>query len=169
LATQEEGFGGALDLSGVDFTGFTPLDAGTYDCELFEYKWTATKGGANAKLPEGTPRLNVTTKVIEPEFEGRRFWDGFNIPPADYDADKRAQALGFLGRFLKAMGLEEDAIKTKKFNLNAALDELIGEPVRVTVKVEPQRGGANDGEMRNVVVGYKSMEEATAGSDGKLL
>lgn len=168
MSAVEEGFGGALDMSGANTEGFKALDPGTYDCELFEYKWAATKGGPDAKLPEGTPLLKITFKCIEPELETRRFWTQYSIPPDDYDAEKRATALGFLARFLMALGLSEDEAKDKKLKLNDILDDKIGHPVAVTVNVERQKQGARKGEDINTVVGVKAMEEETAGS-GKLL
>jgi hypothetical protein len=169
-----EGFGGALDLSGADTSGFTPLESGTYDCELFSYEWRATKGGTNddgtpKKMPEGTPMLALQFKVIEPEFENRRFFDQFVIPPADYDKEKAAKMTGALVRWLVAMGLEESEVKTKKFNLGEALENLVGEPVRVTVGQKPKYNTKpEDKEMENVVKGYKSISEAAQPAGGLL-
>lgn len=170
MSANEEGFGGALDLTSADTSGFEALPSGTYDCELFEYKWDTTKGGTNQdgtpkKMPEGTPMLKLQFKVIEPEYENRRLFDQFVIPPEDYDKEKRAKMLGALVRFLVAMGLSEEEVKSKKFKLNDTLNDLVGEPVRVTVGQEPIPYGARKDEMSNPVKGYKSASEAktTAG------
>ncbi len=164
-----EGFGGALDLSGATVKGFEALDSGTYDCELFSYTWDATKGGEGKKMPEGTPMLKLQFKVIEPEYENRRLFDQFVIPPDDYDKEKRGTMLGMLVRFLQAMGVPEEETSGKKFKLNDTLDNLVGEPVRITVGQEPIPYGARAGEMSNPVKGYKSMEDSAVGASGKLL
>jgi hypothetical protein len=162
---SEQPFDGVLDLSSADTTGFTPLDSGTYDCELFEHKWDATKGGTNPdgtpkKMPAGTPLLKLQFKVIEPEFDNRRLFDQFVIPPNDYDKEKADKMKGALVRFFVAMGMEEAQVKSASFNINEALNNLYGEPVRVTVGQEVIPYGARAGEISNPVKGYKTMESA---------
>jgi hypothetical protein len=175
LSTVEEGFGGALDLSGANTEGFPALDAGTYDCELFDYSWSATKGGSNddgtpKKMPEGTPMLKTQLRVIEPEHENRRLFDQFVIPPASYEKEKREVMLGMLVRFLTAMGLEESDVKSKKFDLNKALEDLKGEPVRVTVNKEPKyMSDPEENLWDNKVKGYKRAGTGSSGERGKLL
>lgn len=157
---SEQEFGGILDLTSADTSGFEALPSGSYDCELFEYKWDATKNpDGTKKMPDGTPMLKLQFKVIEPEFDNRRLFDQFVIPPEDYDKEKRAKMLGALVRFFTAMGLEESTIKNKKFNMNDALNGLVGEPVRVTVGQEPIPYGSRAGEMSNPVRGYKNMKD----------
>jgi hypothetical protein len=161
-----EGFGGALDLTGADTSGMQPMDSGTYAFELFDYSWGETKGSEGSKLPAGSPRLNIQLKCIDEPYENRRAFDGFNFPPADYDKEKKAQAEGFFVRFLMAMGLPEETIKSKKFNANEALDALIGEPVLATVGVKAYEQGARKGEEYNPVRGYKpisSRDDETGG------
>jgi len=153
--SELEGFGGALDLSDADTSGFAALDSGTYESELFDYKIVGTKGGEGSKMPANTPMIKLQFKVIEEEFLNRRLFDQFVIPPADYDKEKAAKMKGALVRFLVAMGLEEDAVKNKKFNLTEALDALTGEPVLVTVGQEIQEVGINKGQTINPVKGYK--------------
>jgi hypothetical protein len=171
----EEGFGGALDLSGADTSGFAALESDTYAGELFEYKWAATKGGQNAdgsqkKMPEGTPMLKLQFKIIQEGFENRRVFDQFVIPPGDYDAEKAAKMKGALVRYLVASGLEEDEVKSKKFKLNDALDNLVGEPLKITVrKKQKYNTKPEDDEWDNEVVGYKKFDAATEGAGGKLL
>lgn len=160
-----EGFGGALDLSDANTKGFDPLDSGTYDCELFEYEWAETKGGEGSKMPGGTPMLKLQFRVIEEQFENRRLFDQFVIPPADYDKEKAATMKGMLVRFLTAMGLDESDVTTKKFNLNETLDNLVGEPVRCTVGQEEQKVGVNAGRINNPIKGYKSAGESEDSSN----
>jgi hypothetical protein len=67
------------------------------------------------------------------------------------------------------MGLEESEVKTKKFNLGEALENLVGEPVRVTVGQKPKYNTKpEDKEMENVVKGYKSISEAAQPAGGLL-
>ncbi len=163
---SNEGFGGALDLTEANTEGMAAMDSGTYAFELFDYSWTETKGSEGSKLPAGSPRLNIQLKCIDEPYENRRAFDGFNFPPADYDAEKRAQALGFFVRFLVAMGLPEDKVKNKKFDANEALAALVGEPVLATVGVDTYKQGARTGEEYNPVKGYKpisSRDEAAGG------
>ena len=177
MSTVEEGFGGALDLSGADTSGFEALESNTYDGELFEWSWAATKGGQNddgtqKKMPEGTPMLKLQFKIIEPEYENRRVFDQFVIPPADYDAEKAGKMKGALVRFLVAMGLEEGDVKKKGFKLNDALENLVGEPVRITVvKKQKYNTKPEDNEWDNEVKGYKRIGEGGSSSErgGKLL
>lgn len=168
--TELEGFGGALDLSDANTKGMEPIDSGTWAFELFDWKWEKTKGGEGSKLPKDTPRLNCQFKCIDDPFENRRVFDGFNIPGPEYDAEKRAQALGFLARFLIGMGLDESEVKSKKFKLNDALTQLQGEPVLITVGVKTYEQGAREGELYNVVKGYKPIAQRNDDSGGgKLL
>jgi hypothetical protein len=176
VLSTTEGFSGALDLSGADTSGFSALDSGTYDVELFSWEMAATKGGQNEdgtqkKMPEGTPMLKVQLKVIEPEFENRRLFDQFVLPPADYDAEKRSKMLGALVRFLVALGMEENDVKKKSFKLTEALEELVGNPARATVAKKPKyKSKPEDEEYDNEVKGYKRAGDGSPDArGGKLL
>ena len=166
---SDEGFGGALDLSTADTKGFEPIPAGRYMHELFDYSWDKTKGGANAKVPEGTPMLKLQFKCVEAPYENRRNFTQFVIPPADYDKDKADKMKGMLVRFLVAMGLDESKVKSKNFKLNDALDDLIGEPVNLVLSVDPvPEGFASAGEMKNNVKGFKAVGESVGATSGLL-
>lgn len=174
MSSATEGFGGALDLSGADTKGFEALDSATYDCELFDFTWAETKGpraeNPDAKMPAGTPMLKLQLKVIEEPYENRRLFDQFVIPPDDYDSEKRAKMLGALVRFFVAMGMDEAKVKDKKFKLNEALENLVGEPVRVTVSKKQKYGTKpEDNEWDNEVKGYKPIGSADGPAPGKLL
>lgn len=156
-------FAGVLDLTGANTKGFPALDAGTYDFELFDYEVVGTKAGG--KLPEGSPLYKLQFKCIEPEFENRRQFDQFAIPPNDYDKEKRETMLGMLARFLIAMGLQEEEVKAKKFNLNDALTNLIGHPVKIVLSKDQKYGTKpEDKEFQNNVKGYKPIGESEATS-----
>jgi hypothetical protein len=169
-------FSGALDLSGADTKGFPALEDGTYDFELFSWEMAATKGGTNPdgtpkKMPEGTPMLKVQLKCIEPEHENRRAFDQFVIPNEDYDAEKRNKMLGALVRFFVAMGMEESDVKSKKFDMFKALEDLTGEPVKATlIKKRKYNTTPEQDEWDNEVRGYKRIGDAGAAkTGGKLL
>lgn len=150
-----------LDLSGADLKGFEPVPAGSYPCKVFEASMGETSG--EGKLPAGTPKLMVTFIVTEGEFEKRRFWGNYSIPPADYE--KAPQLKGMLVRFLTALGYDEKKLVSGKFNLD--VDDLVGKECVVTVKVE-QRYNAEPGEMTNTVSGVKPAGSATGGKSGLL-
>ena len=166
---SEAGYGGALDLSGADTSGFEPMPSDTYAMELFDYKWEETKGSEGSKLPAGTPRLNIQLKCIDEPYENRRAFDGFNFPPADYDAEKKAQAEGFFVRFLVAMGIPEETVKKKKFDANEALSALVGEPVLVTLGLDTYKQGNRKGEEFNPVKGYKPISSRDDDENAGLL
>lgn len=166
-------FGGVLDLSSADTKGFEALPSGTYDCELFEWKIAGTKDKPGAKMPPNTPMVKLQFKVIEDPYENRRLFDQFVIPPNDYeDKEARDKMLGMLVRFFVAMGMEESAVKSKKFNMAEALDDLVGEPVRVTCGREVKYGQENipdeDKEYGNPVKGYKPAGTAAVAGSGLL-
>ena len=146
-----------LDLSGADLKGFEPVPAGSYPCKVFEVSMGEVSG--NGKLPQGTPKLQVTFIVTEGDFKDRRFWSNYAIPPADYE--KAAQLKGMLVRFFTALGYDEKKLVSGKFSLDP--DDIVGRECVVTVKVEPRYGG-EDGEMTNTVTGVKKAGSATGSS-----
>lgn len=152
-----------LDLSGADAGGFEAIPSGTYDCVVQEAEWQETKGGQDAKLPAGTPRLNVQFKVIQ-EFAkdgtkvlNRRLFNGYTIPPADYDVEKSARMKGMMVNFLKAVGYDEKQITSGKFKLDVT--DLTGRECRVVVGQKPKYNG-EPGEMDNEVRGVKPVGSA---------
>lgn len=151
-----------LDLSGADLKGFTPVPAGSYPCRVFEASMGETGGGG--KLPQGTPKLMLTFVVTEGEYEKRRFWGNYSIPPNDYE--NAATLKGMLVRALTALGYDEKKLTSGKFQLD--VDDIVGRECVVTVKVEPRFGG-EEGEMTNTVTGIKPAGSATGSSKGGLL
>lgn len=150
-----------LDLSGADLKGFDPLPAGQYNAEVFSVKMEETQGGG--KLPAGTPRLNVQFRITEGEYENRRVFGGYIIPPNDYE--KAAIMKGMFVRFLIAVGYDEKKVTSGKWTFDA--DDFPGRACVVTVAVEPKRN--DPGEMTNVVKAVKAPGSATGNSGGGLL
>lgn len=157
--------GMALDLTGADTSGFDAMDAGTYDAVVFKAEMQETKGGPNAKLPAGTPKLNIQFKITEGGEDGkyfnRRQFTSYTFPPADYDKDKAAKMKGMLVRFLVAIGYEEKKVTAGKFNLD--VEDLTGRECRIVVAKKPKYQG-EPGEMDNEVKGVKA--PGSGGSSG---
>jgi hypothetical protein len=154
---------GPLDLSDADTSGIKPVEAGTYAAEVFATEWRKTKGGPNAKMPEGTPMLSVQVKLTanaQGDTQGianRRAFTQFTIPPAGYDAGKAATMKGILATFLMAAGYPEDTVKSKKFNLEAAKEELVGREIGVVLGIEKKYG--TEDEYQNVIKGFKHISK----------
>jgi hypothetical protein len=151
-----------LDLSGADLRGFEPIPSGQYNAEIVEVKMEETQGGPNAKLPAGTPRVNVRFRVTDGEFEGRNVFNSYTLPPADYE--KAAIMKGMFVRFLIAVGYDEKKVTSGKWTFDA--DDFPGRSCTVTVAQEPKRGG--DGEMINVVKAVKPLGEGASSGGGLL-
>lgn len=127
-------FGGALDLSGADTSGFAPLDPGVYPAVVHEAEMTETKGGPQAKMPEGTPMLKVQFRITDPD-DNHRAFGNYPIPGPDYDKDKAAKLKGNLVNMLVALGYDEKKITSGKFDLD--VDDLVGRECDVVLNVKP--------------------------------
>lgn len=163
-----------LNLADADTSGFPVLPSGVYDAEVYEAKMVETQGGPDAKLPEGTPQVNVQFKLIgkdgvpfEEGEEGynRRAFTRFTIPPENYDKAKAARMKGMLVRFLLNLGYEESEVIKDDFDLN--LEELGGMPIKVVLGQKPKYGG-EEGELDNEVKGTKPIGENVAPAGGLL-
>lgn len=136
-------FEGVVDLTDRDDSvgegGFQAVPSGSYNCTVddADWKYVSSVGG---KMPEGTPGLNIRFRVDqdEPERRGVKvanqcFFKTYWIPPKDYDAEAAKKLRGALANFLKAAGVPDDKLNSKKFNLNDEKDEIIGNPLVVVV------------------------------------
>jgi hypothetical protein len=135
----------ALDLSGADVSGFPTLPAGTYDAIIDEVTMEETQGGPEAKLPAGTPMMNVHFKITEDidveshdgkvfNAEGKDVWHRYIIPPDKIDGKKyehKAKMEGILVRFLEAIGYSSEELGSGSFDLDT--DDLPGRTCRVVV------------------------------------
>lgn len=155
---------GLLDLSGADTKGFDVIPSGAYNATVFAAEMQETQGGPAAKLPAGTPKVNVQFRISDGEYENRRVFNSFVIPPADYE--NAAKLKGMLVRFLVALGYDEKKITSGKFDLD--MEDLIGRECTVVVGQKPKYNGA-EGEMDNVVKGIKPAGAATGATGGGLL
>lgn len=167
---SEYDFDGMLDLTGADESvgSFDAIPSGKYNARIREAEWRFTKGGAEAKLPEGTPYLNVQVQITDEERNGmkvanRVVFATLMVPPSDYDATKASKMKGAMLNFLRAAGYTDADINKKGFRVDP--DDLQGR--EVVVQVQKYRNDyTNDDDNR--VSGFKPAgsiagAEATAG------
>jgi Protein of unknown function (DUF669) len=153
-----------LNLSGADLKGFEPLPAGTYDASVYEVSMKETKGGDDAKLPGGTPMLNVQFKIDGGDYDNRRVFRSFIIAPDKIGGkkyEKKAMFDGMLARFFMALGYDESEVVSDDFDPD--FEDLVGKECRVTLSVNPgneDRGWAPSNDVKAV----RPRSEATAGS-----
>lgn len=165
----------SLDLSGATESKFDALPAAWYRGVIFDVEQKATKGGPTAKLPVGTPMLNVQFKITEGEFENRRVFRSYVIAPDKIDKkpyEHKATMDGILYSFLKAAGFDPDEIKSGNFTLD--FDEMKGRSVRVKLAQVAKKDSSGsvvtdengNPEMANEVKDVKADNgEAVAGGD----
>jgi len=156
-----------LDLSGADTSGFDAMPSGTYEAEVFEVTMDAVKNeSGEGKLPPGTPMIKVQFKITgkgsesgeDYEFNNRRAFTNYIIPPPKYDTAKAAKMKGMLVKFFQALGFSDEVLAGKDFDPD--LNELKGMPIAIVLGQKPKYNGA-EGEMDNVV---RSVRPAGAGA-----
>lgn len=157
------GFPGTLDLSGADTSGFDPIPSGWYECIVYEITHVEVEG-ADGKLAQGTPGINVQFKVDGGQYDNRRVFNRYWIPNAEQapDLEKRNKMLGMLARFFMALGWTEEQVKSSSFNLIEACAEAIGKECKCNVKHDTQYDN-------NKVTNVKARGEASATESGGLL
>lgn len=155
-----------LDLSGATESSFEAIPSGWYNATIFDAEMKATKGGPKAKLPAGTPMLNVQFRIDSGEHENRRQFRSYVIAPAKLKDENGKNVVnenkkttdGILYGFLKAAGFDPDEVKSGNFNLD--LDELKGRKVRIKVGQREY-----EGDVQNEVKDVKAFTGEEAGSD----
>jgi len=90
----------------------------------------------DGKMPMGTPGINVTFTVDGGKYNDRKVWNRYWFPPADYDAEAREKTINIFSRFLKALGITDEQIKTPDFNLTKTIEDMIGAEVQVSTKYD---------------------------------
>jgi hypothetical protein len=169
---------GPLNLADADLKGFEALEPGRYGAEIFALTMDAVKNtSGQGKLPAGTPQIKVQFKVVEPEdYDNRRVFQTYSIPPSDYDASKAAKMKGMIARFFMALGYTEEEVRNKKFDPD--FEDQLGKKVLITVTRSQKMQRVDDelvpveGEYNNNVTAVKPYEEGAvtgASSDGGLL
>lgn len=154
---NENGPPEVLDLAGADMRGFEAIDSGRYDARVERGEWQYTKGGENAKLPQGTPMLNIAFVIDGGEFDNRWVFAKYVIPPAGYDEKKASIMKGSLARMLIALGYPEGEITSGGFSID--LEDLEGRECNITVRKRPY-----EGDFTNDVTGVRARSEETADS-----
>lgn len=159
-----------LNLSDADTKGFEAIDPGRYNAEIFEITWDAVKN-AGGKTPVGTPMLKIQFRLTDEGVANRRVFTQYVVPPADYDAQKKATMNGMIARFFMALGYTEEQVKDKKFNPD--FEDLKGKECVVVLGREQKKdkdGNLIEGEFNNPVKGIKEAGSiATGATSGGLL
>jgi Protein of unknown function (DUF669) len=146
-----------LDLAGADLRGFDAIDSGRYDAKVGRAEWQKTKGGDNAKLPAGTPMLNIAYIIDGGEYDGRWVFSKYVLPPADYDEKKASQMKGSLARMLMALGYPEDQVTSGGFSID--LEDLEERECNISVRKRMW-----EGDFVNDVTGVRPRSAQTADS-----
>lgn len=149
-----------LDLSGGDTSGFTAVDAGSYDCTVFEISMTETSG--SGKLPQGTQMVKMQFASQDERAENRRFFSYYPLPTAE-QSDNWARQIGSFINFLVALGEDEAKLRKSGFNPES-LDNLVGRECVVRVGKEPY-AGSDDG-WSNPVKSVKPAGSPTSAGGG---
>jgi hypothetical protein len=159
-----------LNLAGADLSGsdFEAIPSGTYHCAVQDVQMKETKGGENAKLPKGTPMINLQFRVMGGEYDNRRVFRQLIIAPEKVGNKKyehKAVMDRILGQFFKSLGYSEDEITSEGFDPEP--EDIIGRELLVVVS-QKQKYNAPEGVMDNEVKGFKALN-ATVASGSKLL
>jgi Protein of unknown function (DUF669) len=157
---------GPLNLADADMKGFDPLEPGRYNAEVVEITMDAVKN-EGGKTPKGTPIVKFQFKITDEEYENRRVWTQFVVPPKDYDKSKAAKMKGMLARAFINLGTPEEEVLSKTFDPD--FEDYKGLPCVVTVGKESKKdrnGNVVEGEYNNPVksISPAGSEVATSGS-----
>lgn len=148
---------GPLNLQDADMKGFDPLEPGNYNAEVFAITMDAVKNASGeGKMPAGTPMVKVQFKITDEEYENRRVFTQFVIPPKDYDKNAAAKMKGMLARFFISLGTPEEEVLNKNFDPD--FDDYVGQECVVSVGKEPKKdrqGNIVEGEYNNPVKSVK--------------
>lgn len=160
-----------LNLAGADLSGsdFEAIPSGTYHCKVEAITMKATKGGPDAKLPGGTPMLNVQFRVLGGDHDKRVLFRQLVIAPEKIGNKKYehfATMQRILGQFFKCLGYTEEEVTADGFD--PEIEELINRELLVTVGQKPKYN-APEGVMDNEVKGFKPLGDLAASSGGGLL
>jgi len=167
---------GPLNLSDADTRGFEAIDAGRYPAVIQEIKMDAVKNAdGTGKMPAGTPMIKVQFKITDEELKEAKGYEPrvfaqYIIPPKDYDKAKAAKIKGMLVNFLTAVGEDEAAVKSNKYEPD--LEDFVGRECVVVVAKEPKKnrdGSVIEDEYNNPVKGVKPAGTLTGSTGAGLL
>lgn len=166
---------GPLNLADADLKGFEAIEPARYNGVVQEIKMDAVKNtSGSGKMPAGTPLIKIQYRLTDEGVDNRRVFQTLTIPPADYDAAKASKMKGMIARFFIELGYPEDVVISKKFNIEEALEDVVGRECVVIVGKEPkkdQNGNVVPDEFNNPVKGIKKAGSITTSgeSEGGLL
>lgn len=132
-----------LNLVDADEQSFDPVPTGRYNVEIHSIEPVKIAADSEGKLPPNTPGMNVRFRILDEEtadgtrVENRAVFRRYYFAPEGYEKKKAMD--GMLVRFLKAVGEEEDVLKSGKYELEP--EELVGRECVVQVTI---RGDFND-------------------------
>ncbi len=121
-------------------TGFEPAPSGWYIAQITKSEIKPTSAGTGEYIKNEWKILEAN----EPKYVGKMFWQNLNIVNPSEMAVKIGK--GQLKKLNEALGIAE--LKDT--------DELIGQPVKVFLKVKPGSGGYDDS---NEVTKVKSLHD----------
>jgi Protein of unknown function (DUF669) len=162
---------GPLNLEDADMRGFDAVPANRYNAEVYDLTMDAVKNTqGRGKLPAGTPMVKVQFRITDEEFENRRVFQTFPIPPDSYDPKKAQMMKGMLARFFVALGEKEETVLSKKYNPD--FEDFVGRPCVITVSRQPKKTSEGEeipGEFNNRVTGIKPAGSLAGSGDDHLL
>lgn len=152
---------GPLNLADADVSGFDAIDPGRYNAEVFAITMDAVKNAdGTGKMPAGTPMMKVQFKMTDPDFENRRQFTQYIVPPKGYDKKKSATMNGMIANFFIALGDKQEDVINSKFDPD--FEDYIGRPCVVVLSKEEYPKGS--GEYQNRVKGVKKAGSVGDGS-----
>jgi hypothetical protein len=163
-----------LNLTEYEEQNFEAMPPGKYFASIYEIEERETKGGPDAKMPEGTAMLWVhfliEGKVGEDEgpnedspWYNRRQFRNMVIPPDGYDK-KAAKAMnGMIVSFFKALGVSEQEVTSGDFEPD--LQDYVEKKLIIQINRRPNK---QTGELDNNVVSYKNINEVESATTGLL-
>jgi hypothetical protein len=161
---------GPLNLADATEQNFDAIDAGRVRARVHEVSMDAVKN-ENGKLPKGTPGVKFQFAALDenPEYDdaigNRRFFNTYWIPPKDYDKQKAGTLKGMLLSTLKALGENEDEVRSKDYDPD--WEDFKGRECILVISKEPvKRDGVEvEGEWQNRVKSVKPIDSGTGGGD----
>lgn len=152
-----------LNLAGADLTAgeFEPIPTAWYKAYVVKMEDKFTKGGEDAKLPQGTPMLNIHFKIADGEHEGRYQFRTLVIPPAKVNGKKYEHyqsMMGQVAKFFICLGEDEATVLGGEFDISDR-ERFIGREIGIKVKLY---NNTFKGEMDNKVEGFKLASELDA-------
>lgn len=153
-----------LNLAGADLTAgdFEPIPTSWYPAYIVKIEDKFTKGGDDAKLPAGTPMLNIHFKLTEDtEYPGRYQFRQLVLPPAKINGkayEHYKSMMGQVAKFFICAGEPPEVVMSGDFDISDR-ERFIGREIGIKVKLY---NNTWKGEMDNKVEGFKLATELSS-------